>query len=168
MLIGVFADIESFPLKAPSIGRDAPDDDLWICCRTGNLARIQYLVEVLQFLRWLSVSPRSEWNWCRWKAILWTNSTTSTLLLCSMLVWQVHWRGKRTRTPFLMELFAGHYEVVKYLLDNGARCEANTFDGERCLYAALTPNIRQLLLQYKTVIRQTDTFLFNFELTRFL
>lgn len=33
----------------------------------------------------------------------------------------------------------------------GARCEANTFDGERCRYGALTDNIRTLLKNYNVV-----------------
>jgi ankyrin repeat/BTB/POZ domain-containing protein 1 len=42
----------------------------------------------------------------------------------------------------------GHKEVVKLLLDAGALCERDTFQGERCLYNALTMDIRKLLLQY--------------------
>lgn len=49
----------------------------------------------------------------------------------------------------------GHTDIVKYLLANGARCEANTFDGERCLYGALTDQIRKVLLNYKIVTSQT-------------
>ncbi|KAF0879390.1 ABTB1 protein, partial [Crocuta crocuta] len=33
----------------------------------------------------------------------------------------------------------------------GARCEANTFDGERCLYGALSDAIRRALREYKQV-----------------
>jgi hypothetical protein len=33
----------------------------------------------------------------------------------------------------------------------GARCEANTFDGERCLYGALSDPIRRALRDYKQV-----------------
>lgn len=33
----------------------------------------------------------------------------------------------------------------------GARCEANTFDGERCLYGALSDGIRRALRDYKQV-----------------
>ncbi|NP_001398403.1 ankyrin repeat and BTB/POZ domain-containing protein 1 isoform 3 [Mus musculus] len=45
----------------------------------------------------------------------------------------------------------GHEELVRYLLANGARCEANTFDGERCLYGALSDPIRRALRDYKQV-----------------
>ncbi|KAG7252481.1 hypothetical protein CRUP_011207, partial [Coryphaenoides rupestris] len=36
----------------------------------------------------------------------------------------------------------GHEELVQYLLAHGAKCEANTFDGERCLYGSLNDSIR--------------------------
>ncbi len=34
---------------------------------------------------------------------------------------------------------------------SGAKCEANTFDGERCLYGALSDPIRRLLKEYKRI-----------------
>lgn len=37
----------------------------------------------------------------------------------------------------------------------GARCEAKTFDGERCLYAALSDSIRKLLRSYKMITSTT-------------
>lgn len=42
----------------------------------------------------------------------------------------------------------GHYEVIQLLLENGALCERDTFQGERCLYNALNDRIRNLLLSY--------------------
>lgn len=42
----------------------------------------------------------------------------------------------------------GHYEVVQLLLESGALCERDTFQGERCLYNALNDRIRKLLLSY--------------------
>lgn len=42
----------------------------------------------------------------------------------------------------------GHYEVCQMLLEQGALCERDTFQGERCLYNALNDRIRNLLLQY--------------------
>lgn len=42
----------------------------------------------------------------------------------------------------------GHYEVVQLLLESGALCERDTFQGERCLYNALNDRIRNLLLSY--------------------
>ncbi|KAM5219034.1 LOW QUALITY PROTEIN: ankyrin repeat and BTB/POZ domain-containing protein 1 [Hipposideros larvatus] len=45
----------------------------------------------------------------------------------------------------------GHEELVLYLLVNGAHCEANIFQGERCLYGAASDNIRWVLRDYKQV-----------------
>lgn len=42
----------------------------------------------------------------------------------------------------------GHFEVVQLLLESGALCERDTFQGERCLYNALNDKIRSLLLSY--------------------
>jgi ankyrin repeat/BTB/POZ domain-containing protein 1 len=38
--------------------------------------------------------------------------------------------------------------VIRLLLENGALCERDTFQGERCLYNALNDRIRNLLLSY--------------------
>lgn len=54
-------------------------------------------------------------------------------------------RDQWDATPLYYACLCGHQEVVQYLIEQGARCESNTFDGERCLYAALTPAIKQLL-----------------------
>ena len=43
------------------------------------------------------------------------------------------------------------WKLVGLFLSTGARCEANTFDGERCLYGALNNEIRNLLRSYKAV-----------------
>jgi ankyrin repeat and BTB/POZ domain-containing protein 1 len=43
----------------------------------------------------------------------------------------------------------GHYEVVKLLLDAGALCERDTFQGERCLHNALNDKIRRLLEEHE-------------------
>lgn len=36
-------------------------------------------------------------------------------------------------------------------LCSGAKSEANTFDGERCMYGSLNDSIRRLLKEYKCV-----------------
>jgi len=51
-------------------------------------------------------------------------------------------------TPLILASLCGHYETVQLLLESGALCERDTFQGERCLYNALTNRIRNLLLQY--------------------
>ncbi|KAG0172713.1 hypothetical protein DFQ28_009947 [Apophysomyces sp. BC1034] len=52
-------------------------------------------------------------------------------------------------SPLYWACLCGHYEVVKFLLENGAQCDRDTFQGERCLYGALNSDIRNLLLSYK-------------------
>jgi len=42
-----------------------------------------------------------------------------------------------------------------YCFGPGAKCEANTFDGERCLYAALNDKIKKLLKNYKMITSST-------------
>uniref|UniRef100_A0A060T1H2 ARAD1C20504p n=1 Tax=Blastobotrys adeninivorans TaxID=409370 RepID=A0A060T1H2_BLAAD len=51
-------------------------------------------------------------------------------------------------TPLILASLCGHEPVVKYLLEHGAVCDRDTFQGERCLYGALTDSIRRLLLRF--------------------
>lgn len=60
-------------------------------------------------------------------------------------------RDRWDGTPLYYACLCGHKDVVEYLLSQGARCVANTFDGERCLYAALTNEIRNILRDRKVV-----------------
>ena len=50
-------------------------------------------------------------------------------------------------TPLFYAALCGHEEVCKLLLDSGAKCDKQTYDGERCLYAALNDRVRRLLLE---------------------
>ncbi|XP_046839999.1 ankyrin repeat and BTB/POZ domain-containing protein 1-like [Xenia sp. Carnegie-2017] len=54
-------------------------------------------------------------------------------------------------TPLYYACLCGHEDMVELLLKSGSRCEANTFDGERCLYGALTDEIRRILEKYNAV-----------------
>jgi len=47
--------------------------------------------------------------------------------------------------PLFYACLAGHMDVVRYLLQQGARCDAKTFVGERCFLAALTREVRHEL-----------------------
>ena len=60
-------------------------------------------------------------------------------------------RDKWDSTPLYYACLCGHPEVVSFLLENGARCEANTFDGERCVYGALTDQIRKMLNNFSVI-----------------
>jgi len=57
-------------------------------------------------------------------------------------------RDEYDYTPLILASLCGHYEVTEMLLEQGALCERDTFQGERCLYNALNDRIRNLLLSY--------------------
>jgi ankyrin repeat/BTB/POZ domain-containing protein 1 len=61
-------------------------------------------------------------------------------------------------TPLYYACLCGHIELVEYLLENGARCEANSFDGERCMYGALTDQIRNVLRNLKVRVTKLDQY----------
>ncbi|KAB7497739.1 Ankyrin repeat and BTB/POZ domain-containing protein 1 [Armadillidium nasatum] len=67
----------------------------------------------------------------------------------------VNVRDKWDSTPLYYACLCGHNSVVEYLIGVGARCEANTFDGERCLYGALTDEIRKTLTQHNLITAHT-------------
>lgn len=56
-------------------------------------------------------------------------------------------------TPLYYACLCGHEKTVEYLLQNGAKCQANTFAGERCLYAAPTQKIREILKDYRAITK---------------
>ncbi|KAL6072158.1 Ankyrin repeat and BTB/POZ domain-containing protein 1 [Balamuthia mandrillaris] len=70
----------------------------------------------------------------------------------------VNQRDRWDSTPLYYACLAGHKDVVLYLLEQGARCEENTFDGERCFHGALTNEIRNILRKHKAVVRKHDPF----------
>lgn len=67
----------------------------------------------------------------------------------------VNIRDNWDSTPLYYACLCGHLPVVEYLIGVGAHCEANTFDGERCLYGALTDSIRKILMQHSLVTAHT-------------
>nr|XP_057906715.1 ankyrin repeat and BTB/POZ domain-containing protein 1 isoform X1 [Doryrhamphus excisus] len=72
-------------------------------------------------------------------------------------------RDKWDSSPLYYACLCGHEELVQYLLASGAKCEANTFDGERCLYGSLNDSIRRVLKEYKCVsVRAMQRDDFNF------
>ncbi|CAL1541800.1 unnamed protein product [Lymnaea stagnalis] len=91
--------------------------DMFYACKSGDLQRLQYLVEIKE----VEIDVRDKWD----------------------------------STPLYYACLCGHRDIVEYLLDKGAKCEANTFDGERCLYGALTDDIRNLLKSYHVISSRT-------------
>eukprot|EP00667_Euglena_gracilis_P007233 EG_transcript_7301 len=88
-------------------------DELFHCCKVGDVDRLRYLVSELG----LNVNLHDEWQ----------------------------------ASPLYYASLCGHYDAVVFLLNAGARCQESTFDGERCVYAALNDRIRHVLRQFKTV-----------------
>ncbi|KAF2741125.1 hypothetical protein EJ04DRAFT_548072 [Polyplosphaeria fusca] len=73
------------------------------------------------------------------------------LKLCQEMISKgvnVNARDRYDYTPLILASLCGHFEVIQLLLENGALCERDTFQGERCLYNALNDRIRNLLLSY--------------------
>lgn len=60
-------------------------------------------------------------------------------------------RDKWDSTPLYYACLCGHAPIVGYLLENGARCDASTFDGERCIYGALTDQIKKMLVNFNVI-----------------
>ncbi|CAB3983212.1 ankyrin repeat and BTB POZ domain-containing 1 [Paramuricea clavata] len=87
--------------------------ELFRCCRTGDIEKLRYLIDVKD----IEVNVRDNWD----------------------------------STPLYYACLCGHEDMVELLLKNGSRCEAHTFDGERCLYGALTDDIRRILRRYNAI-----------------
>lgn len=93
----------------------------------------------------VSVAMR-RWSSTCWRVVrqsfYWlTGSNASIINVRAVLVW-CHYNGT--------EMFCS---VIADFLKNvsGAKCEANTFDGERCMYGCLSDSVRRLLKDYKCV-----------------
>lgn len=57
-------------------------------------------------------------------------------------------------TPLYLAAYCGHQQAVITLLSLGARCDPDTFDGERAVYGALTDEIARILRNASAVTRQ--------------
>lgn len=57
--------------------------------------------------------------------------------------------------PLILASLCGHLPIVEMLLARGAICERDTFQGARCIYGALTDDIRNILLSYN-ITKKTD------------
>jgi len=68
---------------------------------------------------------------------------------------ELNQRDKWDSTPLYYACLCGHEDLVLYLLESGAMCDANTFDGERCVYGALTNQIRKILLDHRMLTSVT-------------
>ncbi|XP_067651154.1 ankyrin repeat and BTB/POZ domain-containing protein 1-like [Haliotis asinina] len=52
--------------------------------------------------------------------------------------------------PLYLACLCGHIQVVEYLLQQGARYDATSIDGQRCFLSSLNQGIRDILRQYET------------------
>jgi len=68
----------------------------------------------------------------------------------------VTWLADPYKLPFL---------APQYLLDVGAICEENTYQGERCFYAALTDDLRRLLKTHKLSSSYRSPFVEHLRMT---
>ncbi|KAG5417903.1 hypothetical protein I9W82_004231 [Candida metapsilosis] len=51
-------------------------------------------------------------------------------------------------SPLILSSLCGHLKIVELLLKRGAVCDRDTFQGARCIYGALTDEIRDLLVSF--------------------
>ncbi|CCD26382.1 uncharacterized protein NDAI_0H02080 [Naumovozyma dairenensis CBS 421] len=51
-------------------------------------------------------------------------------------------------SPLFLASLCGHENVVKLLLERGAICDRDRYEGARCIYGALTDSIRDILLAF--------------------
>ena len=64
-------------------------------------------------------------------------------------------------TPLYYACLCGHADIVALLMQNGAKCSPSTFEGERCLYGALTNTIKEMLVdanQISSSLKLRDEF----------
>lgn len=59
-------------------------------------------------------------------------------------------------TPLFLSSLCGHEPIVRLLLQRGAICDTDKYEGARCIYGALTDRIRNLLISYD-ISKAVDT-----------
>ncbi|XP_024915273.1 ankyrin repeat and BTB/POZ domain-containing protein 1 isoform X3 [Cynoglossus semilaevis] len=129
--------------------------DLFSSCKKGDVSRVRYLVEH----RDVDLNVRDKWD----------STPLYYACVCGYedLVQYLLTSGRRNRTLgesgklFNSTSVSCCWWKKQIIVSGGARCEANTFDGERCLYACLKDSIRRLLKDYKCVgghLMQHDYF----------
>jgi len=69
--------------------------------------------------------------------------------LCEVEDVDVNKKNEFDSIPLFYACLCGHKEIVVYLLDRGAKLDSNTFEGDRCYYAALNDEIENILRTYK-------------------
>ncbi|QSZ36792.1 hypothetical protein DSL72_006675 [Monilinia vaccinii-corymbosi] len=104
-------------------------EELCIACRIGDVQRVQRAITTPG----VNINARDQFDY------------TPLILVSFTVSLSLH-----TFYPAnnLKASLCGHYNVVELLLEAGALCERDTFQGERCLYNALNNRIRNLLLKY--------------------
>jgi predicted membrane chloride channel (bestrophin family) len=117
-----------------------------------------------QFMIWLIYIIRGSW----WRKMVETYSNIIIRSLFYLALWynwpthikQKNWFRNYTNSPIASSFFnviSTHLFVIllTVFIVLGAKCQANTFDGERCLYGALNNRIRNLLRTYNVVSSKT-------------
>ncbi|CAI2171746.1 12620_t:CDS:2 [Funneliformis geosporum] len=112
--------------------------DLLNACRNGDLE----LVERLAFL-----IPHSSYCYTVYALEKRTNTTLNWISLVRNFGAPINQTDTWQCSPLYLACLCGHYR--EFLLENGARCGQDTFEGQRCYYGALTIKIRSLLSSYK-------------------
>jgi ankyrin repeat and BTB/POZ domain-containing protein 1 len=123
---------------------DSWRNDLGLVARSGDMLRVRYLVEH----RRKPVSFADQWDASPlFYACLGGHTDVVEYLLKS-----------GTSSSSLLSLLSHSLSLIVCVVATGARCEQNTFDGERCMYAASHREIRALLNQYRTVRKHHSAF----------
>jgi ankyrin repeat protein len=114
------------PSEVDTINWTVNGQTIFQLCRIGDFESVQALVE-----RGVELNVRDAWD--------------ATPLYYSCLCGHV---GKFS-FPLHVSILILFADLVRYLLEQGAVCDVDTFDGERCYYAALNKDVRDTLLAFR-------------------